>query len=131
MANKMSEKKKSASPSEQEEPKARASERELKSARASAREERQNKPVRRDTKPVAASVKATASTKKPGGFRNSALVSFVRESYRELRYKVTWPTFQQARNMTLIVIALSTVVGVILGLVDAGLFQLFKLITGK
>jgi len=119
VANKMSEKKKSASPSEQEEPKARASE------RAAAREERQSKPVRRDTK------LATASTKKPGGFRNSALVSFVRESYRELRYKVTWPTFPEARNMTLIVIALSTVVGLILGLVDAGLFQLFKLITGK
>jgi preprotein translocase subunit SecE len=33
--------------------------------------------------------------------------------------------------MTLVVIALSTVVGVVLGLVDAGLFQLFRLITGK
>lgn len=56
---------------------------------------------------------------------------FVRESYRELRYKVTWPTLLEARNMTIAVLVLSLVVGLILGLVDAGLFQLFKLVTGK
>jgi len=48
-----------------------------------------------------------------------------------LRYKVTWPTFVEARNMTIIVIVLSTIVGLILGLLDQGLLQAFKLITGK
>ena len=147
VANKMSEKKKSASRSETEEPKERVREKELKSAKAAAREteepkarvrekesksakaapreERQSRPVRRETK------SASAQSKKSGGFRNWALVRFARESYHELRYKVTWPTFPEARNMTLVVIALSTVVGLVLGLVDAGLFQLFRLVTGK
>jgi preprotein translocase SecE subunit len=89
------------------------------------RDERQSKPVRRETKA------APASAKKPGGFANRPTVRFVREAYRELRYKVTWPTFLEARNMTIAVILLSLVVGLVLGLVDAGLFQLFQLITGK
>jgi preprotein translocase SecE subunit len=126
----MSEKKKSASQSETEEPKAQVREKEQKSARASAREERQSKPAsksaRRDT-----GRSTTASSRKAGGFRNWALVRFVREAYRELRYKVTWPTFIEARNMTLVVILLSTVVGLILGLLDQGLLQAFKAITGK
>jgi preprotein translocase SecE subunit len=120
----MSEKKKSASQSEMEEPKARTNERETTRAKATARPVRQSKPVRRE-------VKQTASARKTGGFRNWRWVRFVRESYHELRYKVTWPTFPEARNMTAIVIVLSTAVGLLLGLVDAGLFQLFKLITGK
>lgn len=120
----MSEKKKSASQSEMEEPKARSAEKEAKGAKAAAREERQSKPVRREAKVV-------APARKSGGFRNWRAVRFIRESYRELRYKVTWPTFPEARNMTLVVIALSTVVGLVLGLVDVGLFQLFRLITGK
>jgi len=129
VANKMSEKKKSASQGEMEESKAQASEKEPKSARASAREERQSKPAskpaKRDARP------GQASTKKSGGFRNWGPVRFSRDSYRELRYKVTWPTFVEARNMTIIVIVLSTIVGLILGLLDQGLLQAFKLITGK
>jgi len=125
----MSEKKKSASQGEMEESKAQASEKELKSARASAREERQSKPA---NKPAKRDARASqASSKKSGGFRNWGPVRFSRDSYRELRYKVTWPTFVEARNMTIIVIVLSTIVGLILGLLDQGLLQAFKLITGK
>ncbi len=58
------------------------------------------------------------------------LFRFPYEAYYELRYKVTWPTFEEARNMTIAVIALSIALGVVLGLVDIGLFQLFRLITG-
>jgi preprotein translocase SecE subunit len=57
-------------------------------------------------------------------------VRFAREAYYELRYKVTWPTFEEARNMTFVVIGLSAAIGIFLGLADLGLFQLFKLITG-
>jgi len=128
VANKMSEKKKSSGQSEMEESKAQASEKEPKSAKASSREERQsksaNKPAKRDARST------QASSKKSGGFRNWALVRFARESYRELRYKVTWPTFAEARNMTVIVIVLSTIIGLILGLLDQGLLQAFKLVTG-
>jgi preprotein translocase SecE subunit len=63
-------------------------------------------------------------------FRNNRIVRFVREAYYELRYKVTWPTFIEARNMTFVVIVLSAAIGLFLGLADLGLFQLFRLITG-
>lgn len=129
MANKMSEKKKSASQSEIVEPKARVREREReqKSAVASARERetRESKPVRRENK---SSARAQSSKSR---FRNARVVRFAREAYQELRYKVTWPTFQEARNMTIAVVALSAAAGLVLGLADAGLFQLFRLITGK
>jgi len=135
VANKMSEKKKSASQGEMEEIKAQVSEKELKSAKTStreersAREERQSKPANKPAKRDARS--SQASSKKSGGFRNWTFVRFVRESYRELRYKVTWPTFIEARNMTIVVIVLSTIIGLILGLLDLGLLQAFKAITGK
>jgi len=64
-------------------------------------------------------------------FRNYRMVRFVREAYHELRYKVTWPTFQEARNMTLVVIALSAAIGILLGIVDVGLLKLFQLISSR
>ena len=115
----MSEKKKSASQSETEQPK---------SAKATAtvrKEQSSSKPVRRDVK------SSSSSDKKPTGFRNWRAVRFARDAYRELRYKVTWPTFIEARNMTITVIILSAIIGLVLGLVDLGLFQLFRLVTGK
>ena len=63
-------------------------------------------------------------------FRNSRIGRFVFESYYELRHKVTWPTFEEARNMTLIVIVLSGIIGAALALVDFGLYHLFILISG-
>ena len=69
----------------------------------------------------------------PGRFarlRNARAIKFVLEAYRELRYKVTWPTFQEARNMTIIVILLSAAVSLVLFLADIGLFRLFQLISG-
>lgn len=124
MANKMSEKKKSVNESDAVDEKSRSKEvKSEKIAKASAREERPVKAHRE--------VKASSEKKKSGNWRNWRLVRFAREAYQELRYKVTWPTFHEARNMTIMVILLSTAVGLVLGLVDAGLFQLFKLITGK
>src|SRR6266436_6260404 len=87
------------------------------------RKARESKAVRSSS----SSKQSTTSTR----FRNNRIVRFVRESYYELRYKVTWPTFQEARNMTLVVIALSAAVGIVLGIADLGLFQLFKLISGR
>jgi preprotein translocase SecE subunit len=53
--------------------------------------------------------------------RNSRVGRFVLEAYYELRHKVTWPTFEEARNMTIAVILLSAAVGTILWVVDEGL----------
>ena len=142
MANKMADKKKNASQGGTVPASARSTEKEQskdtravareredkeqsKSSRAAAREERKV----RETKTVRSaspSKQSPASTR----FRNNRIVRFVREAYYELRYKVTWPTFEEARNMTFVVIALSAAVGLLLGLADLGLFQLFKLITG-
>jgi preprotein translocase SecE subunit len=63
--------------------------------------------------------------------RRNRLIAFFLESYRELRYKVTWPTFPEARNMTFVVIVLSAAVAAVLALADLGLFKLFQLISGQ
>ena len=60
-------------------------------------------------------------------FRNWGPVRFVREAYNELRYKVTWPTFPEARNMTFVVIALSAAIALLLWIADLGLTKLFFL----
>jgi len=62
--------------------------------------------------------------------RKRRSVAFLLEAYDELRHKVTWPTFQEARNMTIVVILLSAAVSAFLALADVGLLQLFRLISG-
>jgi preprotein translocase SecE subunit len=110
VANKMADKKKSASQSVATESNVRGS------------EKVQSKSTRRENK---------QSPSFWTRFRNYRMVRFVREAYHELRYKVTWPTFQEARNMTLVVIALSAAIGILLGIVDLGLFKLFQLISNR
>ncbi len=132
MANKMADKKKNASQSQMAEPKARDGEQEQgKSSKAvtrsqDERKERERKTVdraretnRRENKAPSAMVTS---------LRRYRAVRFLLESYYELRHKVTWPTFIEARNMTVVVILLSVVIGVILGLADLGLSQLYLLI---
>ncbi len=110
MANKMADKKKSASQSVAAESTVRGS------------EKVQSKSTKRESK---------QSPSFWTRFRNYRMVRFVREAYHELRYKVTWPTFQEARNMTFVVIALSAAIGILLGIVDLGLFKLFQLISQR
>ena len=129
MANKMADKKKNSSQSETVESKVRGSDKEQsKNVKAVARE-------RDERRERGSTDSKKRETKQPPSFqsrfRNNRIVRFVREAYNELRYKVTWPTFQEARNMTLVVIALSAAVGILLGIVDLGLFQLFRLISGQ
>lgn len=64
--------------------------------------------------------------------RNTKVGRFIYEAYYELRHKVTWPTFQEAKNMTIMVIIISAVLGGLLSLFDAGLLHLFSfIINGK
>ena len=120
----MDDKKRNASQSQVAEPKERGGENRSEKAVArerEARREREQRSTKRDSK------------QSPGWFarlRNRSAVKFVLEAYRELRYKVTWPTFQEARNMTIIVILLSAAVSLVLFLADIGLFRLFQLISG-
>ena len=90
------------------------------------------KPVTRERK-VQESKPVRRETKKPSllmRLRGNRFARFVLDSYYELRHKVTWPTFIEARNMTAIVILLSAVIGAVIAAVDYGLFALFKLLSG-
>lgn len=134
MANKMAAKKKNASQSQSQtaEQKARDGEQEQgKSTKAevSARVERKGSESKTAARP--------RETNRPGSkgppetltrLRSNRIVRFLMESYYELRYKVTWPTVEEARNMTVVVILLSVVIGLILGAADLLLSQLYLLI---
>lgn len=61
--------------------------------------------------------------------RNSKTGRFIYDAYYELRYKVNWPTFQEARTMAILVIIISVVLGLLIFGVDTGLNRLFLLIT--
>jgi preprotein translocase SecE subunit len=60
--------------------------------------------------------------------RNNKIGRFLFEAYYELRHKVTWPTFEEARNMTVMVLIISAVLGGLLSLIDLGLYHLFLLV---
>jgi preprotein translocase SecE subunit len=47
---------------------------------------------------------------------------FIEESWSELK-KVTWPTFEQTRNLTVLVFVVSGAVGIFIAIFDA-MFQL-------
>jgi preprotein translocase SecE subunit len=55
---------------------------------------------------------------------------YIYESYYELRYKVTWPRMEEAWQMTLMVIAVSAFVAVLLGALDLGLSKALTYIVG-
>lgn len=54
---------------------------------------------------------------------------WARESRNELR-KVTWPTPEQTRNLTLVVMAVCVLMAAFLGIIDAVMGSLVRLIVG-
>ena len=65
--------------------------------------------------------------------RQPLKVEDVRQWWRETRgelRKVTWPTTEQTRNLTLVVIAVCVVMGTFLFIVDSVLGLLVKLVIG-
>ncbi len=79
--------------------------------------------------------KAKPQAKRPSALqarlRANRFTRFILDAYLELRHKVTWPSVENARNMTIAVVLISAAIGAFLGLVDLGLSQLFFLIAGK
>jgi preprotein translocase subunit SecE len=77
----------------------------------------------------------SGSGKGPGGDaplrRSNApnLASFFQESRAELR-KVTWPSRQEATNLTVAVIGMTLAISVFLGVIDAGLDKLVSILLG-
>ena len=66
---------------------------------------------------------------KDRGKKPNVIQSFFRETAGELR-KVSWPTWPEARQLTLLVLAVMFVMGTILGITDAGAHALLNLILG-
>ncbi len=58
---------------------------------------------------------------------NVAPTRFIREVIGELK-KVTWPTREETMKLTAVVIALSVIVGIFIGGLDAILIQVQKLV---
>jgi preprotein translocase subunit SecE len=54
---------------------------------------------------------------------------FIDEAWSELK-KVTWPTAQQTRNLTVLVFAVSLVVGIYITVLDAAFQGLIGLLAG-
>jgi preprotein translocase SecE subunit len=133
VANKMADKKKNASRSQVAAVKTQASEKDkekeqpAKSVKAAPREERKAQP-KQESKPVRRETKSSPTL--AARIRSTRLGRFILDAYYELRHKVTWPTWQEARNMTIVVIILSAIVGAILAGVDYGLYHLFTFISG-
>jgi len=100
-----------------------------KAVKASTREATRREPEKQESRSVSRK-NTKESTSKTNRFRNHPIVRFLFESYYELRFKVTWPTFREARNMTVVVVALSAVIGILLAAADFGLHSLFFLIIG-
>jgi preprotein translocase SecE subunit len=133
VANKMADKKKPTSQSQTAEPKVREGAK-GQTQDKNAREVTRERDERKESKAVARErVSNRRENKAPSAtvtrLRGNAIVRFLLEAYYELRHKVTWPTFREARNMTIVVILLSAAVGLILGLADLGLGQLYLLVT--
>ncbi len=131
MSNKMADKKKNASQSEAAASRVRGRDKEQGQnvkAETREREERKEREIKESKSVKRESKQPSATQGRLRNLRNNRIVRFVREAYHELRYKVTWPTFQEARTMTIVVIALSAAVSIVLALADVGLLKLFQLI---
>ena len=66
---------------------------------------------------------------KDRGKKPNPIQLFFRETSGELR-KVSWPTWPEARQLTLLVLAVMVVMGAILGITDVGARALLNLILG-
>ena len=143
MANKMADKKKSASQSaarsqnrnQMADLKTSGDEKEAnKNVKAVAREqgERKVQEKKQESKAVRRDNKGSSTAKGPSQWqirlRSNRYVRFILDAYYELRHKVTWPTFHEARNMTFVVLLLSAAIGIFLGVIDYGLQNLYILL---
>ena len=63
------------------------------------------------------------------GKRQNAIRRYFNETTGELK-KVSWPSWAEARQLTVLVIIVMVVVGIFLGLVDFGAASLLNLVLG-
>jgi preprotein translocase subunit SecE len=58
----------------------------------------------------------------------SKLTAYVKDSYRELLEKVTWPTWSQLQQSTMIVLVATLIITGIVWLMDLGIASLLELV---
>ncbi len=46
------------------------------------------------------------------------LIGFIRESYNELRYKVSWPKYSELQSSSLLVLIASLIFALLIGVMD-------------
>jgi preprotein translocase subunit SecE len=88
---------------------------------------------RQRTEAKAAARKEAETSSKSGGVvgrvvsgeRTKGVQKFVRETMAEIR-KVSWPDQDTTRNLTIVVIGVSVILGLLLGGIDYVLFQIFE-----
>ena len=61
--------------------------------------------------------------------KENVVIKYLKETRAELK-KVNWPSRQEATNLTLIVIAVTTLMALLHGLIDYIFAKLFELILG-
>ena len=61
--------------------------------------------------------------------KENVVIKYLKETRAELK-KVNWPSRQEATNLTLIVIAVTTFMALLLGFIDYVFTKLFELILG-
>ena len=61
--------------------------------------------------------------------KENAVIKYLKETRAELK-KVNWPSRQEATNLTLIVMAVTSFMALLLGLLDYIFAKLFELILG-
>jgi preprotein translocase subunit SecE len=73
--------------------------------------------------------KESILAEKDRGKKPNAVQSFFRETTGELR-KVSWPTWPEAWQLTVLVLVVMVLMGIILGITDAGARALLNAILG-
>ena len=48
------------------------------------------------------------------------VIQFIKESYHEMTHKVTWPTFGELQNSTVLVLAASAIISLVIFAMDKG-----------
>ena len=61
--------------------------------------------------------------------KENVVIKYLKETRAELK-KVNWPSRQEATNLTLIILAVTTFMALLLGLIDYIFAKLFELILG-
>jgi preprotein translocase subunit SecE len=57
-----------------------------------------------------------------------SLVNYIKESYKELMYKVTWPSWKELQGSAILVMISSFLIAIVVALMDLGFKNLMHII---